>query len=284
MSEQDYDLHHDSVEEPPKETSERPVEWWIAGGLLFVAAVAAAYLMFGKRPATAPAVTTASTPAAAAKEPARPLGGEGDAIAIPPLGESDAVVRTLVRALSNHPVVAAWLATNGLIRSFTVAVSNISEGSSPAKQLNALRPGGTFPIVETNGALYLDPRGYARYEKLAAAAESIDAAGAAKLYATLKPRIEDAAGELGLPPGQFDEVLEQSIVLLLRTPVPDRPPQVRPNREGIGYAFADPSLEGLSPAQKTLIRMGTQNARIIKAKLREIALALGVAPAHLPAV
>lgn len=194
MSEQDYELHHDSAETTPQKP-DRPVEWWIAGGLLIVAAAAAAYLVFGNRQVTAPAVTTTSAPAPAAKEPARPLGGEAEAISVPPLADSDPVVRTLVRALSNNPVVASWLATNGLIRGFTVAVSNIAEGSSPAKQLGALRPGGSFPVVETNGVLYLDPRGYARYAKLAGAVESIDAPGAAKLYATLKPRIEEAAGE-----------------------------------------------------------------------------------------
>jgi hypothetical protein len=36
------------------------------------------------------------------------------------------------------------------------------------------------------------------------------------------------------------------------------------------YQFADPALEGLPAGQKILIRMGPENASIIKAKLAEL--------------
>lgn len=277
----DYELQHghmaSSPEEPPRSRG-----WWIAGALLIVAAAAALYIMFGKRPPPAPVATT-SGPTAVAKGPPRSLGGEPEPVAVPPLGESDPLVRTLVRALSNHPTIAAWLATNGLIRNFTVAVANIADGVAPAKQLSALRPSAAFLVVESGGKSYIDPRSYNRYTALADAVASVDPAGAARLYATLKPRIEEASGELGLPARRFDEVLEQAFVAVLRTPTPDRPLQVRPNDVGIGYGFVDPPLEGLSAAQKPLVRMGPRNARIIKTRLREIALALGIPAAQLPA-
>jgi len=38
----------------------------------------------------------------------------------------------------------------------------------------------------------------------------------------------------------------------------------------------------LTAAQKQLLRMGPENARIVQAKLCEIALALGVPPQRLP--
>jgi len=38
---------------------------------------------------------------------------------------------------------------------------------------------------------------------------------------TLKPRIEEAHRDLGYPDTSFDRTLEQAIVSLLRTPVPD---------------------------------------------------------------
>ncbi|MHB8877533.1 MAG: DUF3014 domain-containing protein [Myxococcaceae bacterium] len=38
--------------------------------------------------------------------------------------------------------------------------------------------------------------------------------------------------------------------------------------------FKDPALEGASPAQKQLLRMGPDNGRIVKEKLRELARAL----------
>jgi hypothetical protein len=48
------------------------------------------------------------------------------------------------------------------------------------------------------------------------------------------------------------------------------------------YAFASPALEQLSPAQKLLIRTGPANARRIQARLRAIALALGIPASRLP--
>jgi hypothetical protein len=275
----DYRLH-DAYGDSPGGRPPRSTGWLIAGVLvLTLAAAIGIYMSSSRRQVQAPQTPP---PPAAREEPHR-LGGEPEPIALPPLDESDAVVRTLVRGLSTHPVVAAWLATGDLVRSFTAAVANIADGVSPGKQLNALRPQKGFAVVEKDGKYFIDPQSYDRYRAVADAVDSIDPAGAAKLYSTLKPRIEDAAGELGGPADRVDRTLERAIVTLLRTPTPEGPVQVTPSVEGIGYGFADGRLEGLSPAQKALVRMGPRNARIIKTKLREIAVALGVPPGHLPA-
>jgi hypothetical protein len=160
-------------------------------------------------------------------------------------------------------------------------VADIAEGASPAKPLGVLRPRGGFVVEDNQGAFRIDARSYARFTPLADAVSSVDAVAAANLYATLKPRIGEAAAELGIPAGRFDRVLEDAIVMLLRTPIPDRPLVVA-NVEGIGYAFVDDRLEALSAGQKALIRMGPRNADVIKMKLREIGLALGIPAAHLP--
>jgi len=36
------------------------------------------------------------------------------------------------------------------------------------------------------------------------------------------------------------------------------------------YLYADPKLEELSAGQRTLLRMGPENAAIVKARLREL--------------
>jgi hypothetical protein len=54
-------------------------------------------------------------------------------------------------------------------------------------------------------------------------------------------------------------------------------------KEGvISYYMVDEDLEGLSDAQKHLLRMGPQNIRKIQNKLREMAVALGVPENQLP--
>ena len=152
---------------------------------------------------------------------------------------------------------------------------------TPARQLGVLRPASPFLVTERGGSLYIDPASYERYDALAAAAASVDPAGAARLYTTLKPRIEEAARELGL--GSFDRTLERAIVSLLETPVP-REANVRVQTEvrGIGYGFADPALENLTATQKQLLRMGPRNAASIKSSLRAIARALGIPEERLP--
>jgi Protein of unknown function (DUF3014) len=274
---EDFRLHDDYVDSPA-ERPRRSTGWLIAAAIvLTLGAAAGIYVSFGRRQVQAPQ----TPPPPVAHEEAHRLGGQPEPIALPPLDQSDAVVRTLVHGLSAHPVVAAWLATDDLVRGFTAAVSNIADGTSPAKQLNALRPQTGFTVVEKDGKYFIDPRSYDRYRAVADAVDSVDPAGAAKLYATLKPRIDDAAGELGVPADRVDRLLERAIVALLRTPTPEGPVQVTQNVEGIGYGFADGRLEGLSPGQKALVRMGPRNARVIKTKLREIAVALGVPPGHL---
>ena len=276
----DYELHRTPSEpSPPTLSPTRPTGLWVAAVLLIAAAGVAAYIAFGWR---ARPVPTAATPAPTASEKAPPpsLGGKGEPITIPPLDASDALVRTLIRALSENPAVTAWLTTNGLIRNFTVVVANMADGATPAKHLRALRPSSAFRVVERAGSPYVDPRSYDRYAVIADAIASVDPTGAARLYATLKPRIEEAHRELGSSDRSFDRTLERAIVALLDTPILDGPVRLKP--KGIGYAYADERLERLTGAQKQFLRMGPRNVRIMKARLREIALTLGIPPIQLP--
>ena len=120
----------------------------------------------------------------------------------------------------------------------------------------------------------LDPARYHRYDGYAAAVDGLDAVGTARLYLTLKPRIVDAYRTLGYPNGDFDPVLAKAIALLLAVPSIDRPIPVR--EKIITYAFVDPELEGLSAAQKQLLRMGPQNIALVQQKLRQISTLLGL--------
>jgi len=190
------------------------------------------------------------------------------------------LVRQLVQQLSSHPRVAAWLATEGLIHNFTVVTLNISNGETPAAHLRRLALASRFRATEAEGTFYIDRRSYQRYDTYADAVAGLDARGTARLYATLKPRITEAAREVGSSDGDFDPVLERAIVELLRVPVVDG---VVPLKQKIvSYAFADPTLESLSAAQRQFLRMGPRNVRMIQSKLREIASYLAIPSSRLP--
>ena len=203
-------------------------------------------------------------------------------IPLPPLEGTDALVRELVGALSAHPVVAAWLATDRLIVNFVTVTGRIADGQSPVAELKAIGPvGAPFRVrTSTKGAMAIDPSSYRRYDRYAQGVAAIDAQGAARVYQTLKPRIDEADRNFG-GSGNFDPELERAIVELLKVPVVEGDVAVR--QAGIGYAFADPRLEGLSRAQKQLLRMGPENVRAIQGKLREIAAVLGIPDSRLPA-
>lgn len=259
--------------------------WMLAALIVIVGLVGyLAYLMFGVR-SPAPVSVRVSAPASPAATTAPPpppaaLGGEAMRVDLPPLDVSDALVRKLVAALSSHPRIVAWLATDNLVRNFTAVVVNISEGKSPAVHLQRLRPAGRFQVIDRSDGLRVDPRSYARYSSLAEAAASIDPGALARLYATLKPLIEQAYRDLGYGDAPFDRTLERAIVVLLQTPVLEDPVALKPR--SVGYVFADPRIEALPPAQKQLLRFGSRNVRLIQQALRQTGLALGIPAERLP--
>jgi hypothetical protein len=196
---------------------------------------------------------------------------------LPPLPETDAVVRRLVGALSNHPKAIAWLSSDQLLRNFAVVVQNIGSGTTPAKHLRMVRPTGDFIADESGDEAHINPRSYKRYDGYADAVGALDPEAVARIYTTLKPRIQDAYRELGYPDEDFDRALERAFGQLLRTPVVDGDVALVPN--SAQWNYADPKLQSLSSAQRQFLRMGPRNMRIIQAKLREIASQLGISPA-----
>jgi Protein of unknown function (DUF3014) len=259
----------------PIEPERRHIVWRIGMALLVLAALsAAAYFLLWRRTQPQPSDVRVHTEQPVPPGASKPVAEAGEAIDLPPLGETDPIVRQLVGRLSSHPTVTAWLATDNLIRNFTVVVLNISGGRTPAKQLTRVRPAGEFQVRTEGSRLWIDPRSYRRYDGYADAFAALDARGAAQLYATLKPRIQDSYRELGYPEGDFDVALERAIAELLTTPVLEG--NVALASRSVMYEFADPRLESLSSAQRQFLRMGPRNVRLIQGKLREIAPLAGL--------
>ena len=66
---------------------------------------------------------------------------------------------------------------------------------------------------------------------------------------------------------------------LLGTPIVDG--AVRLEQKVLSYAMTDETLEGLSAAQKQLLRLGPKGVGAVHAKIRELAAALGIAGSRL---
>ena len=271
----DVDLDKPVIEEQGTIARRKSGPLWITGAAAaLVLALGGGYLYLrapSRQPP--PAGAPVQQPKVAREEP-------GDQIPLPPLDETDALVRQLVGRLSSNPTVARWLTTDGLIVNFAVVTQRIANGESPTKELGAMGPMPAFRPRTSRGNLFVDPSSYRRYDRYAEAVSALDARGTARLYLTLKPRILDASQRIGQPAGSFDPVLERAIVELLNVPVVQGEVELAPS--GIVYAFVDPKLEQMSAAQKHLLRMGPQNVQAIQKKLREIADDLAIPASRLP--
>jgi hypothetical protein len=266
-------------EPPPPSRTSSPLKAILI--LVLAAIVAGAAYWFSTRRAAPPPQTVASEPPPPVEgpPPRSPLEA-GPPADLPPLGASDDAVRDLVRDTTQDAFIGTWLTTTGLLRQVATGLQAIAAGLSPAKHLQKLAPAEPFRAMSSDGRLVIDPRSYARYNRVADAVESISPEAAVRLYGAVKPRLDDAMRELGVTGVTTDEFVERAIRQLLATPVLEQPPALERN-EGL-YRFADPKLENLPPAQKQLLRMGPENTRRIQAALRAIAHALGIPDERLP--
>lgn len=254
--------------------------------IVFVIAVLVAvgglYLYRSHKEAVTPAPPPGSStpPTAEAMPPKTPP--PPPRLDLPPLSASDELVRQLAGRVSAHPQLARWLVNDNLIARFVAATDNIARGESPSHHVTFLDPGRGFEVEEVEvgkgdgqepvDELVIDPASYQRFNLLTGVIASLDTEGSAELYDNIKPLIDQAYGELGYPGTTFEDSLARAIRVLLATPIPEGEIRVTPRVDT--YAFADPSLQNLSPPQKQLLRMGPENARQIQAKLRALAAAL----------
>lgn len=267
--------------EPPRRPSNRVVSAVIA--IVLAGALVVAFWMMSRRvepPEPGTFAETESTPL----EPetagdGAPRTRELEA-PLPPIDQSDALVRQLVGALSSHPALTAWLTNGNLIRTFAASVENASLGQSPGPNLPFLRPRDPYPAIErddgTGTRLVPDPAGYRRYDLVTTVFTSVEPGAAADVYRRLRGLVQEAFAELGYPDRSFESALASAFETLLATPVPDTAPALE--RHVNTYRYADPRLENLAPVQKHLLRMGPDHARRVKAQLRRLAaeLELGI--------
>jgi hypothetical protein len=194
---------------------------------------------------------------------------------LPQLDASDALVRKLAAGLSAHPEWTKWLLNDRIVRRFVAATDNVAEGRSPNAHVGFLAPKEPFRADERGDASTIDAATYRRYDAVAAVVASLDANGCAKLFAQTRPLFQRAYDDLGYPDRRFEDTLAKAIRHLLATP--DLPPSATVRHSVKSWKYTDPRFEALSPAQKQLLRMGPDNVRRIKQKLREIAESMNMA-------
>jgi len=248
----------------------------LLAGIIFVVIIVLAaaiyYFFIYQRPERPEDITKVAQEQIPAQEKVKPEEEKVEPLQVD-LDESDELVRKLVGELSSHPELGVWLMTYDMIRKFVASVDNLANGHSPKPQIDFFKPEGNFLVTEEEGDTFIDPESYKRYDMASEVFLSLDTKGCVTLYKKLKPAIQEAYRDLGYPERDFDNTLIKAIRELLRVPIVEEPIQVK--KDVITYRMVDSELEGMSQAQKQLLRMGPDNVQKIQAKLRDIAQALG---------
>jgi hypothetical protein len=236
--------------------------------IAIVAILAGGAWWMSRRPAPAQNATPAavtSTEAPIDKAPPPPVN-------LPPLDQMDGYLRPLLAALSSRPELADWLATDDLLGQLASAIDQAAAGASPARDLKVIKPAGAFLPGGRGDRRVMDPASYRRYDGLVQTVTSIDASNVAKIYKTIRPRLNEAYRRMGNPTGDVDRALALAFDILLDTPVVKDPIPIVLD-EGT-WVYADEELEALRPTQKQLLRMGPANVDRMLVWLRALQAAL----------
>lgn len=243
-----------------------------------VVAVAAAglggWLYWRSHHAPLPAVPAGEQPEAAAPPPeARiehpvPASPEGAATALPDLNDSDKAITDALGDAASGQTLAQYLVPESVIRHIVVTVDNLPRQKITVDKRPVTPASGAFVADGDELHATLDRRNFRRYEPMVDVIRKADMQRFAAAYLRFYPLFQKAYEDLGYPTGYFNDRLVKVIDMLLATPQITGPIElVRPN---VMYVFADPKLEALPAGQKLLIRMGADNATVVKAKLMEL--------------
>jgi hypothetical protein len=255
--------------------------WWSAGIVIAAAiAIGVYYRYYSPVPAT-PATHPAAAPQAVAppvpaiQHPV-PSEAEQQQAPLPPLDQSDPVIRDSLTGLLGKPAVVKFLVPHEIVRDIVVTVDNLPR-KKVAAELRPLQPTAGDTVVDTQaGSTTLSQQNYARYAPLMQVVSAVDPKALAAVYFRLYPLFQQAYENLGYPGKYFNDRLVLAIDSVLATP--DVPGPIALVRPKVFYQFSDPKLEALPAGQKLLIRMGPDNANVIKAKLQQFRAAITAQP------
>jgi hypothetical protein len=222
---------------------------------------------------------TAVPPQAASSEPPiehpLPSSATSSSIPLPSLNDSDPALKDALSALVGANAMQ-YVVPEDIVRHVVVTIDNLPRQKAPAAKRPTVAVQGPFLVEGDEVHATLDPKNFARYDPMVNVVRQLDMQRVADTYFHFYPLFQSAYQNLGYPNGYFNDRLVQVIDSLLATPKPSGPIELtRPN---VLYTYADPKLEALPAGEKLLLRMGSDNAAVIKGKLKELRAIITAAP------
>jgi len=253
---------------------------WGLGLIALAAAVIVAWRMQAAAPpAPAPVAESAPAPATPADAPpairypidAARAAGDTPAPATEALA-SDASLLAGLMALPGAAGIDRLIVTDDLAHRFVATIDNLPRASVASKVM-AVRPAeGAFTVDADDGRTSIGRGNPLRYAPYLRTLQALDTAPLVALYVRNYPAFQQAYRDLGYPNGYFNDRLVDVIDHLIATPDVAEPVMLLQPR--VLYEYANPDLEARSAGQKAMLRLGPDNARRVKAKLKEIRAAI----------
>lgn len=246
---------------------------WLIGIASF--AIVVATVLYFRKERTEPDIQAPPLPAAS-QEPAEPTirhpvpppAAPIEEAPLPPLAESDTAIREALGQILGEDPVGRFLIPSSIIKRIVATIDEMPRKKLPLNMRPAMPTGGRFTTAGVEDRITLAAENASRYAPFVEIVRATDARQVAALYLRYYPLFQQAYEDLGYPTGYFNDRLVEVIDHLLETPDIDGPIElVQPK---VLYEFRDPELEARTAGQKLLLRMGRENAAVVKAKLREI--------------
>ena len=229
-----------------------------------------------QEPAPVPAAALAPPPpVAAVPEIRHPIpeaqgGAEPykDARPLPALAVSDAAMQNTLADLFGAATFDKIFYPDQIVHRFVATIDNLPRKNVPSRYMPVKPAQGPLITVGRDDSMSISANNAARYASYVRVAEGIDAKKAVATYVYFYPLMQEDYRNLGYPKGYFNDRLIEAIDDMLAAP--ETPSTVALVQPKVLYQYADPDFEARSAGQKIMMRMGSENAAKVKAKLREI--------------
>ena len=188
--------------------------------------------------------------------------------ALPPLEKSDRVMLDALSALIGNKTLMRLFDSEEIIAHIVSTIDNLPRRRLPSGALPVESPAGKFLVAGSGDETVASPDNGARYAPYMRLVEAANPRKVVALYVRFYPLFQKAYESMGYPTGYFNDRVLQALDDLMAAPEISGPiALVRPK---VFYQYADPDLEMRSAGQKILMRIGLENERKVKERLKEI--------------
>jgi hypothetical protein len=194
------------------------------------------------------------------------------------LVQASGITDALVSLLGSEAVLR-FLATKDFPRRTVATLDSLGRDHAPVAAWPVLPAPDRFLVDHAGGSQFISEKNSLRYKPFVAFVAAVDAARAVDLYRRMYPLLNQAYRELGLSRQSLNDRVLEVIDLLLATPEPSTRLEVSLTQvkgpipsanPWTRYEFADRNLQQLPAGQKILLRVGPENRKQLKEKLREL--------------